>query len=415
VRSAFPFFGRPGVATACVVMAAVCGGVTACGSGGQAVPAGLSGTEAGVPANSRYAAEDAAAATVLRPLPGSFLRGKTTVTPLGSTTPVNGDINPYAIWPVTETVGAVTKGDVLVDNFNNSSNNQGTGTTIVDMHPGGHPGGQLSVFARLPRSVAGCPNGVGLTTAMVQLKTGWVIVGSLPSANGLISTAGAGCLLVLSPEGKLAGTIAGRSIDGPWDATVADNGTTAELFVSNTLIGINGRSQAQVNQGDVVRLTLAESKTAPPRVTAETTVATGYPERPDASAFVKGPTGLALGSSGTLYVANNLGNAIDSVPDALTRETPDGTGATLTSGGQLANPLGLALAPSGNLLAANATNGKVVEITQRGKQVGEYYADDDIGQEPPGNGDLFDVAVNQAGNGILFVNDGTNTLELLHQ
>ena len=46
--------------------------------------------------------------------------------------------------------------------------------------------------------------------------------------------------------------------------------------------------------------------------------------------------------------------------------------------------------------------------------MGEYYADDDIGQEPPGNGDLFDVAINQAGTGVLFVNDGTNTLELLH-
>jgi len=45
------------------------------------------------------------------------------------------DINPYAIWPVTETVGTVTKGDIFVGNLNNSSNNQGTGTTIVDMHP----------------------------------------------------------------------------------------------------------------------------------------------------------------------------------------------------------------------------------------------------------------------------------------
>jgi hypothetical protein len=86
----------------------------------------------------------------------------------------------------------------------------------------------------------------------------------------------------------------------------------------------------------------------------------------------------------------------------------------LTEGGQLANPLGLALAPGGDLLAANATNGKIVEVTQGGKQVGEYYADDGIGQEPPGNGDLFDVAVNQAGTGVLFVNDGTNVLDLLH-
>jgi hypothetical protein len=89
----------------------------------SAAPAGLSGTTVGGQANAQYAAEDTAGATALAPASGSFLAGKTTVTPLGSTTPVNGDINPYAIWPVTQTVGSVSKGDVLVDNFNNSSNN----------------------------------------------------------------------------------------------------------------------------------------------------------------------------------------------------------------------------------------------------------------------------------------------------
>jgi hypothetical protein len=398
---------------AAVLAAAACVGAAACSSGSSsAAPEGLSGTEVGVAGNSAYAAENAAAATALTPGAGSFLKGKSTVTVLGSTTPVNGDINPYAIWPVTETIGSVKTGDVLVDNFNNASNNQGTGTTIVDMHPNG----QLSVFASLPATISGCPGGVGLTTAMVQLKTGWVIVGSLPSANGQIGTAGAGCLIVLSPEGKLAGTIAGSYLDGPWDETVKDNGSTATLFVTNTLIGITASSSdaTTVDKGNVVRLNLAESTSSAPKVTAETVIASGLPERPDAAAFIKGPTGLALGPNGTLYVANNLGNSINEIPSALTRTSSAGPGATLTQGGQLANPLGLVLAPNGNLLAANAVNGKIVEITTAGKQVGEYYADDDIGQEPPGNGDLFDVAVNSAGTGVLFVNDGTNVLDLLH-
>jgi hypothetical protein len=396
----------------CSVTLAVAGGLAACGSSGSsAAPAGLNGTEAGVSSNSVYAAEDAAAATSLAPKTGSFLAGKTTVTVLGSTTPNNGDINPYAIWPVTETVGSVTKGDVLVDNFNNSSNNQGTGTTIVDMHSNG----SLSVFASLPSTVSGCPGGVGLTTAMVQLKTGWVIVGSLPSSNGLMSTAGAGCLLVLSPKGKLVETISGSYLDGPWDAAVKDDGSTAELFVSNTLIGLSGSSsdKKDIDKGDVVRIDLSETTASAPKVTAEQTIADGFAERPDASAFVKGPTGLVLGSSGTLYVGNNLDNSVDAISDAVTRNTSAGTGSVLTSGGQLANPLGMALAPDGDVLVANATNGKIVEVTPSGEQVGEYYADDDIGQEPPGQGDLFDVAVNQAGTGILFVNDATNTLEEL--
>ncbi len=403
---------RPGAAAA-GALAAACLGMAACGSGsGPATPQGLKGTEVGTSANSTYAAENAAAGTSLAPAAGSFLNGKTTVSVLGSTTPVNGDINPYAIWPVTKSVGAVQAGDVLVDNFNNASNDQGTGTTIVNLHPDG----QLSVFAQLPQTIAGCPGGVGLTTAMVQLKTGWVIVGSLPSRNGKIGTVGDGCLIELSPDGKLAGTISGPYLDGPWDAAVSDNGTTATLFVANTLVGITPASNdtTVIDKGDVVRLTLAESATAPPRVTAETVVASGFPERPDASAFVKGPTGLALGPDGTLYVANNIGNSIAAIPGALTRAASAGTGTVLTKGGQLANPLGLVLAPGGDLLAANATNGKIVEVAPGGKQVGEFYADDGIGQEPPGNGDLFDVAVNQAGTGVLFVNDGTNVLDLLH-
>lgn len=393
-------------------LAITCVGVAACSSGSSssATPAGLNGQEAGI--DSQYAAEDAAANTVLNPAPGSFLDGKTTVTTLGSTTPANGDINPYAIWPVTQNIGSVAVGDVLVDNFNNSSNDQGTGTTIVNVHPSG----QVSVFAQLPSTVDGCPGGVGLTTAMVQLKTGWVIVGSLPSTDGTIDTVGRGCLLIISPTGKLAGTISGSYLDGPWDEAVQDNGTTATLFVTNTLYGISASSSdtVDVHQGDVVRLSLSQTTTSPPKVTAETTIGDGFPERPDAAAFIKGPTGLALSSAGTLYVGDNLGNRIAAIPDALTRTTSDGTGTTLTKGGQLANPLGVVLAPDGDLLVANATNGKIVEITQAGKQVGEYYADDDIGQDPPGLGDLFDVAIDHAGTGVLFVNDGTNTLELLH-
>jgi hypothetical protein len=387
-----------------------CGSSGSSGSGSQQ-PAGLNGGQAKAASNVKYETENREAASVLAPEPGSFLAGKTTVTLLGSTTPANGDVNPYAIWPVTETIGAVSAGDVLVDNFNNKSNNQGTGTTIVNVHPNG----RLSVFAHLPATVPGCPGGVGLTTAMVQLKTGWVIVGSVPSASGKIETAGAGCLLVLSSTGRLAGTITGSYLDGPWDETVKDDGDTATLFVSNTLFGIHGVGTSSTDRGDVVRLSLSQTRTSPPKVIAETEIAGGFPERGDAAAFVKGPTGLALGPSGTLYVADNIGNRVTSIPGALTLAHSAGTGTTLSEGGQLANPLGLVLAPNGNLLAANATNGKIVEITPAGRQVGEYYAIHDVGQEPPGNGDLFDLAIDQAGTGVLFVKDDTNTLALLHR
>ena len=50
--------------------------------------------------------------------------------------PDNGDQNPYAIVVAPVSAGKIQKDDVLVDNFNNLSNLQGLGTTIVDYQPG---------------------------------------------------------------------------------------------------------------------------------------------------------------------------------------------------------------------------------------------------------------------------------------
>ncbi|MGH3826578.1 MAG: hypothetical protein ACRDQX_05295, partial [Pseudonocardiaceae bacterium] len=211
-----------------------------------------------------------------------------------------------------------------------------------------------------------------------------------------------------------ASTITGPYLNGPWDAAVDDQGTSATLFVSNTLPGVVAAGTKRVDQGDVVRLKLSESSSAPPAVLSETEVASGLPESGDAAAFVKGPTGLALSPSGTLYIADNLGNRIAAIPDAETRTSSDGVGTTLSTGGQLANPLGLVLAPDGDLLAANATNGKIVEINPGGQQVGEYFAIQDVGQDPPGNGDLFGLAISADGQGVLLVKDDLNTLALLH-
>ena len=93
-----------------------------------------------------------------------------------------------------------------------------------------------------------CPGGIGLTTAMVMLQSGWVIVGSLPSQDGTTATKGKGCLVVLDPQGEVAGTITSANIDGPWgNMAVIDKGSSAALFVSNT-----GHAVAAPGQ-DVVR------------------------------------------------------------------------------------------------------------------------------------------------------------------
>src|SRR5277367_3203435 len=51
-------------------------------------------------------------------------------TTLINTVPDNGDQNPYAIVVAPVSAGTVKQGDVLVGNFNNAANLQGTGSTI---------------------------------------------------------------------------------------------------------------------------------------------------------------------------------------------------------------------------------------------------------------------------------------------
>jgi hypothetical protein len=147
---------------------------------------------------------------------------------IATTVPPNGDVNPYGIVTVPGSVGSLVRGDLLVSNFNDSSNAQGTGTTIVQIPPGGNDGvpGHASVFAQIdPHALPGsCPGGVGLTTALAVTRTGFVIVGSLPTRDGTSATAHAGCLIVLNGRGHVLETIAGGPINGPWDTTAVDHG-----------------------------------------------------------------------------------------------------------------------------------------------------------------------------------------------
>jgi len=76
---------------------------------------------------------------------GAFVASLHTTSTIGSTVPANGDVNPYGLAVVPTSVGSLTAGDFLVSNFNAKSNNQGTGTTIVELTPAG----QLSLFASI--------------------------------------------------------------------------------------------------------------------------------------------------------------------------------------------------------------------------------------------------------------------------
>ena len=376
--------------------------------------AGCGGSSTSTSTSSQYrsaaatATPSAPATTAAATTNTAFLVPLKTVSTVASTVPANGDVNPYGIVLLSDSIGKLEAGDLLISNFNDKANNQGTGTTIVEVSPAG----KRSLFSTITaRTLPGaCPGGVGLTTALSVLPGGYVVVGSLPTTNGKSATARLGCLIVLDSSGKPVSTIAGPKIAGPWDMTSITHGSTTTLFVSNALNGGAAAGVHTIKNSTVLRITVQSGTGEPPKVLSETVIANRIPWRDDPNALVIGPTGVALASDGTLYLADTLDNRIAAIPQAMTRTTPaaDG-GRTVSVGGKLVQPLGLTLAPNGDILSANAGNGNIVETTPAGKQLTARTAD-----KKTGAGSLFGLVVNSAGTGIYYVDDGDNTLKLLH-
>jgi hypothetical protein len=328
------------------------------------------------------------------------------LTQVASTVPANGDVNPYGVAVVPASGGRLTAGDILVSNFNDKANVQGTGTTIVQVSPGG----KTRVFARISALPAGqtCPGGIGLTTALGILPGGWVIVGSLPTSHGGVLPAlnPAGCLVVLNDQGTVAETITNPDVMGPWDLTVKSSATSADVFVSNALGGNTSTRSGMPVTGNctVVRLDLALSSTSPPKLSSSTVIGTNFPWRANKAALVLAPTGLALASNGTLYVDDTLTDSVSSIPQALTRTSAiTAVGGTFSKGGALNAPLGMTIAPNGDLVVVNGNNGNAVEITPAGKQVLTRTLIKN------GAGDLFGIINTR--QGLLIANDGTNALD----
>jgi hypothetical protein len=334
-----------------------------------------------------------------------YLSGLSNVSEIASTVPTTptgalgtGDVNPYGMAVVPKSLGHLVAGDVLVSNFNDAANNQGTGRTIVQISPSG----SLSVFARIGGKA------VGLTTALGILPGGYVIVGSLPTSNGQSATARAGALYVLNDLGSVVKTIR-NDIDGPWDLTVAGSGKTADVFVTNVLNGTVAGDGRTVHGGTVVRLVLSAGGGIP-KVLSTTIIGSDFAETTNPQALVIGPTGVAL-SNGTLYVADTLNSVIRAIPNALHRTSTDLTGSLVTkSPGMLEGPLGLIAAPNGDLLTVNSGNGDIIEVTPAGAEVASVTLD--TSGTPPGAGALFGLALAPSSS-VYFVDDATNELDLL--
>lgn len=325
-----------------------------------------------------------------------------------TTVPSNGDLNPYGVAFVPNGFpegGPLNPGDVLVSNFNDLNNAQGTGTTIVSITPDG----QTKLFFQGPP-----PPGVGLSTALGILKKGFVIVGSVPSTNtsalgvctNIQTDVGQGSLTILNHHGKVVKTLTSENLlNGPWDLTLRDDVDHASVFVSNVLSGTVTRLDLKVFDDDVV-------------VEQRTQIASGYAHRCDPAAFVVGPTGLALDlDTDTLYVASTADNKIFEIHEARERHSDTGTGHVfIDDPTHLHGPLGLVRSPNGDLITAqsdavNPDPNQQSEIVEYGPN-GHFVAEFSI--EPNLPGSAFGMAIVPLKDGFRFaaVDDGINFLDV---
>ena len=318
----------------------------------------------------------------------------------GSTSPANGDLNPYglAVVPRGFPMGTLRGGQLLVSNFNNSiagGNVQGEGSTIVTIDP--KTGQQLGVFFQ------GTPP-IGFTNALGIVNAGFVFAGSVSTASSS-SPAANGGLLVIDSSGHLVTTIIDGT-NGPWGLAIHQQGKAAQLFISNVLDGTVTRIEVSFNSGFST-------------LGSPITIASGYAFGPDAAGLVVGPAGLAYDrKTDVLYVAAEDDNAIYAIADASKVSSASGKGTLIFSDAiHLHGPLGLIIAPNGNLITANADPAahvdptqpsEIVEFTIGGSFVRQYSID-------PNTGSAFAIlnVASSAANEFAYVNDFSSILNIL--
>jgi hypothetical protein len=332
---------------------------------------------------------------------GVFLRHNSILDSLqsitDSTIPSNGDLNPYGVAFVPANFpsgGSIAAGDVLVANFNANSGLEGTGTTIVSISPTG----QQTLFATSSL--------IGLSTALGVFSRGFVIVGNVPvTYPGGVSTPGKGSLQIFDRKGNLVSTLNDANLlDSPWDLTINDERSTAQVFVSNLLSGTVTRLNFSVSSGKV-------------ELVSKTQIGSGFGHQIIPAIVAVGPTGLAFDPyRDVLYVASTADNEIFGIGDAAKRNGSAGRGfVVFADETQLHGPLGLVLAPNGNLITANGdgvnvggTQNELVEFTKEGTLVATYQLDGGA------LGAAFGIATSFSQRAVRFaaVDDDLNTLTI---
>jgi hypothetical protein len=313
---------------------------------------------------------------------------------IGSTIdPKLGQLNPYGLTVAPTTTGDFTKGDLVVCNFNAKSNVQGTGYTIVALHP--TPGSKPTLVSD-NKILKGCD----------ALALG-------PADDIWAADFSANDNPVLSASGKLETNIKGAPFDHPWGQVYAQSSSSAAFYASNA------------GNGDLIRINLGSTFTYD-------VIAKGFAVNHGKPGSIFAPSGLTYDPNGdVLYVVDGTNNTVvalsnvSSIPaggvfvgkGGTTFKGPDAKDARLVfSGKPLNGPISATLLPNENLVVGNTGNPSgenlMVELTPSGKVLDVRNVDKGA------SGSLFGIVAtgtSDADTKIYFNDDNDNNLQVLEK
>jgi hypothetical protein len=325
----------------------------------------------------------------------SVLKSLTKEVVIGSTVdPKFGQLNPYGLTVAPATTGDFTSGDLVVCNFNDKANVQGTGFTIVALHPA--PGSKPTLVSH-SKTLLGCD----------ALALG-------PADDIWAAAFAANDNPVISASGMLEDNIKGKPFDHPFGQIFAQPTTGSPAFY-----------ESNAGDGTVVRINLGSKFTYD-------VIAKGFAVNHGKPGSIFGPSGLAYDASGdTLYIVDGTNNTVvafskvSSIPSGgitvekggMTFKGPAAGDARLVFAGKPLNgPISSALLPNGNLVVGNTSNpnGKniMVELSPSGKLLDTRNVDKGAA------GSIFGMVAtgtNDANTKLYFNDDNHNDLRVLER
>ncbi len=313
---------------------------------------------------------------------------------IGSTVdPVDGAANPYGLTIAPVTSGKFTAGDLVVCNFNGKSNVQGTGHSIVALHPTKKA---KPIHVSSNKTLVGCD-----ALALASDDTIW--------ASSMVANDNP----ILAANGKLIQDIFGKPFDQPWGQAFAQPKSGPPAFY-----------ETNAGDGSVVRINLGSTFTYD-------AIATGFPVNHGKAGTALAPSGLAYDAKlDTLYFADGDNNTVvalkgvSKIPaggiQAKNRGMkftgPSAGGARIVfAGTPLNGPISTALLSNGNLVVGNTLDpaGKnlIVELsTETGKVMDVRNVDKGAA------GAIFGIVAtgtSAADTKVYFNDDNSNAVEVL--